>query len=110
MGSGAHPAANSSTDTRYKFHQSDQSAIKYNWPLLKQHVDHVQLVDENEIKHAMRLLFDIFGMVVEPSGAVSFASLLQRNPTTLKGDIVCVISGGNVDQDQFLHWIRQPRS
>lgn len=80
---------------------------QHNWPLLIKHTDRVQLVDDDDIIRAMKFLFERCGMVVEPSGATALAGLLKTNPATLTGDVVCVISGGNVDRDQFLRWMNE---
>ncbi|MGA8164000.1 MAG: threonine/serine dehydratase [Waddliaceae bacterium] len=80
---------------------------QYNWPLLIKNTDRVQLVDDDDIIRAMKFLFEQCGMVVEPSGAASLAGLLKTDPSTLAGDIVCVISGGNVDRDHFLRWMNE---
>lgn len=72
------------------------------WPLLQRNVDRVKLVSDKEIIQAMRYLYDNMGIVAEPSGAASFAALLNH-PEYLKPktDAVCVISGGNVDKVAF---------
>lgn len=74
-----------------------------NWPLLQKNVDEVILVGDDEIIWAMRQLFQIFGIVAEPSGAISFAGYLKSQ--TNMENAVCVISGGNVDRQRFLQWL-----
>jgi threonine dehydratase len=77
----------------------------HNWPILRDTVDSVHLVSEEEILSAMKLLVsNMPGAVIEPSGSVSVAALinlLNSSQDQLKGPIVCVISGGNVDKDKF---------
>jgi threonine dehydratase len=54
----------------------------------------------------MRFLFDEFRIVVEPGGAVAFASLLFNAPESFKGkNVAVIISGGNVDPMIFSHAI-----
>lgn len=77
----------------------------HNWPLLQKNVDSVQLVSDEEIVKAMKLIFDVFGIVVEPSGAVSVAALIKSDPKQLTGDVVCILSGGNVDRDKFISMV-----
>lgn len=81
---------------------------KHNWPLLQQNIDGIEVISDDEIIDAMRILFETFGIVVEPSGAVSFAGYLKQRPE--KGNSVCVITGGNVDRKRFLEWIKQSPS
>lgn len=77
-----------------------------NYPLLNQTVDQVTTVSDEAIIQAMRLLYEKMGMIVEPSGAASVAALMTQ--VKLQGDIVCFISGGNVQRDQFYQWIEAP--
>ncbi len=74
-----------------------------NWAILQKYVDQSWTVDDALIVEAMQVLFHELGIVVEPSGATAFASLLG-SPFRAKGDVVCVVSGGNVDRAQFLEW------
>lgn len=67
------------------------------WPIIRDHVERIVLVEEEEIKAAMRLLLERMKIVVEPSGAVALAAVLKEK-TALAGKRVGVIlSGGNVD-------------
>jgi threonine dehydratase len=60
---------------------------------------------EDSIVRAMRLIWERLKRVVEPSGAVPIAALLD-NPQALAGKRVGVIvSGGNLDLDR-LPWYR----
>ena len=70
---------------------------RYTWPLVRDHVDEMRTVTEDEIVEAMRFLWTRMKMVVEPSGAVPLAALLA-DPAAFRGmRIGIVISGGNVD-------------
>ncbi len=75
-----------------------------NWPYLQKYVDRVEVVSDNAIKMAMRFLYEKAGLIVEPSGAVTVAALMESKQ--LLGDTVCVLSGGNVVMDQFYKWIQ----
>ena len=60
-------------------------------------LDSVLLVSEAEIKDAMRFLAMRMKIVVEPSGAVSAAAVLNRKLPGEVKRIGVVLSGGNVD-------------
>ncbi|MCK4848273.1 MAG: threonine/serine dehydratase [Candidatus Heimdallarchaeota archaeon] len=61
-------------------------------------VDDIILVSDEEILDAMRLLIRKVKIVTEPAGAAGFAALLAGKIQVSKEDqIVCVLSGGNVD-------------
>lgn len=71
------------------------------FPIVREHVESVLLVTEDEIRDAMRYLVARMKIVVEPSGAVSIAAALnQKFPSELKR-IGVILSGGNVDADQL---------
>jgi threo-3-hydroxy-L-aspartate ammonia-lyase len=77
------------------------------WEVNSELVDEFVSVEDAEIVDAMRFLFDRMKIVVEPSGAVGAAALLQgRIPR--EGKILIVISGGNVGADRFAELIREP--
>ncbi len=76
-----------------------------NWPLLQNNVDRAFLVSDKQIIEAMRFLYEKHDMIVEPSGAVSVAAAIFYPELTASGDVVAVISGGNVDKDRFYGWI-----
>jgi len=68
-----------------------------NFEIIKQHVHDIFCVSDEEIKAAMRLIWERMKQVVEPSSAVALAAVL-KNPTMFKNkQIGIIISGGNVD-------------
>jgi threonine dehydratase len=68
-----------------------------NYQIIRQRVDTIVTVEEASIVQAMQLQWTRLKSVVEPSGAVSFAALLEH-PERFRGrKVVCIISGGNVD-------------
>lgn len=68
-----------------------------NFEIIKQYVHDIFCVSDEEIKEAMRLIWERMKQVVEPSSAVALAAVL-KNPTVFKNkQIGIIISGGNVD-------------
>jgi len=64
-------------------------------------VDDIVTVPDTAIVRAMRTLWEVLKTVVEPSGAVPYAALLDP-PAALRGRRVGVIlSGGNLDLDRL---------
>jgi threonine dehydratase len=59
-------------------------------------IDDVVLVDDAALKRAMRLLLDRMKLVVEPSGAITVAALLEGKITPT-GPTVAILSGGNIE-------------
>lgn len=77
------------------------------WPILQKNVDRAEIVTDDEIKSAMKYFKESLNFIVEPSGATAFASLLLHKQNLIKGDIVVLISGGNVDPEKFDQWIKE---
>jgi len=77
----------------------------YTFPIVQAHVDDILLVREDEIAQAGKRLLREVKMVVEPSGATSFAAAL-RYAKTFRGPIVCVLSGGNAADETLATWLR----
>ncbi len=72
--------------------------------IIKAHVTDILLVSDEEIKSALRLIYERMKIIVEPSCVVPFAAAL-RNPELFKGKKVGIIlTGGNVDLTKFGTW------
>ena len=66
--------------------------------IIKELVDEVIVVEEDEIAQGMLFLMENQKVVAEGSGAVTTAALLSRKYVPQKDEnVVCIISGGNVD-------------
>jgi threonine dehydratase len=77
-------------------------------PVLKELVDEVVLVTEDEIADAMLLLLERKHIVAEGAGAAPLAALLNGSIAIPPGsNVVLVISGGNVDSAQLFRIVRQ---
>jgi threonine dehydratase len=70
--------------------------------ILRGHVEAIACVSEEEIIIAMRLFWDIFKLVIEPSAAVVVAALANRRLAVPMGPrIGAIITGGNTDLDSL---------
>ena len=65
--------------------------------VIMKHVDEIVTVSEDSIIEAMRLLWERMKIVVEPSGAVPLAGILEKKIETGGKRIGLILSGGNVD-------------
>lgn len=59
------------------------------------------VVDDDEVREAMRFAFANLKLVVEPGGAVALAAVLARKIETADRCTVVVLSGGNVDPSNY---------
>jgi threonine dehydratase len=77
-----------------------------NYPILERCVDDVVLVNDGEIKHAIRLVLERSKMLVEGAGGAATAALLaNKYPLPHGARVVSLLSGGNVDLDRLKGWL-----
>ncbi|XP_076901804.1 serine racemase-like [Bidens hawaiensis] len=72
------------------------------WPIVRDFVDDIIIVEDKEIIQAMRYCYEILKVAIEPSGAIGLAAVLsdkfKQNPVWKDSrNIGIVFSGGNVD-------------
>lgn len=74
--------------------------------IMRENVEHVVRVSDEEIRHAMRLLFTATHNTVEGAGAASFAAALKEKNALSGKRVGIIITGGNVDHDVFAEVLR----
>ncbi len=75
------------------------------WPIIRDQVERIDTVTDDQIRAAMRLVWERMKLIVEPSGTVGIAVVLSDEFQRLK-EMNCVgiiFSGGNVSFDK-LYW------
>jgi threonine dehydratase/serine racemase len=70
------------------------------WPIVRDRVERVVTVSEDEIRRALRLVFERAKLVIEPSAAVAVAAALGAGLGAAER-VGVVLSGGNVDVEQL---------
>jgi threonine dehydratase len=69
----------------------------HNWEILRSGIEDIIEVPEACIKDAVRLLFSLANLKAEPTGALPIGALLAAGARFAGKQVLCVISGGNVD-------------
>ena len=69
------------------------------WPLVRETVDTAASVSLDEICRSIKLLAVKHHVIAEGAGATSVAAALSGRAGT--GDIVCIVSGGNIDASKL---------
>ncbi|KAK6947768.1 Pyridoxal-phosphate dependent enzyme [Dillenia turbinata] len=77
------------------------------WPVVRDLVDDIILVEDEKIIEAMKLCYEILKVAVEPSGAVGLAAVLSDSFTSNSAykdcnNIGIILSGGNIDLEIHL--------
>ncbi len=80
---------------------------------LRDRLDRVVTMTEDEIAAGVRLAAEQSRLVAEPSGALAVAALAFRSRSDLglagaDGPVVGIVSGGNVDPDAYRHYLATP--
>jgi threonine dehydratase/serine racemase len=73
------------------------------WPVLRDQVERVLTVTDDEIIAAMRLVWERAKLLIEPSSAVAVAAVLGDGFRSLEGiqRVGVILSGGNVNLDDL---------
>ena len=76
---------------------------KLTWPILRDHLESIVTVTDDEVVEAMRLLHQHLDMIVEPSGAIPLAAVLSDQFKALNriGRVGLILSGGNIDPSKL---------
>ena len=70
----------------------------HTWPVVRDHVDHIIRVTDNDTRRALRWLMERAKLVVEPSAAIALAAVASASwHATQSKRVGVILSGGNVD-------------
>lgn len=75
------------------------------FPLITKYADDIVTVSEDDIVSAMRLVWQVLKIVIEPSSAVPLAAILNAKLAVAGKSVGIILSGGNADLDN-LPWQR----
>lgn len=67
------------------------------FPIIQKYIDDIVLVSDEEIKKAQFFVLERMKQLIEPSSAATVAAAMNRKLGVKDKDVVCVLSGGNVD-------------
>lgn len=72
--------------------------------IIRNNVDDIFTVSEQEILDALRLVYERMKLVIEPSCAVPLAAAIKHRDLIEGKNIGIILTGGNVDLAKFGHW------
>ena len=72
--------------------------------IIKAHVTDIILLSEDEIKAALRLVYERMKIIIEPSCAVPLAAVLKHADLFKGKKVGIILTGGNVDLSKFKDW------
>ncbi|MEO7294455.1 MAG: pyridoxal-phosphate dependent enzyme [Ginsengibacter sp.] len=74
--------------------------------IIKTYVKEILLVSEEEIKAALKLIYERMKIVVEPSSGVPLAAVLKNKELFAGKKTGIILTGGNVDLVKFSEWFK----
>ncbi|HXZ87058.1 MAG TPA: threonine dehydratase [Candidatus Binataceae bacterium] len=77
--------------------------------LINRHAERVVTVSDDEITSAMRHYFTDTHNIAEGAGAAPLAALLKERAQMTGRSVGLVLSGGNVDREQYVRVLEQPQ-
>ncbi|MFZ2905277.1 MAG: pyridoxal-phosphate dependent enzyme [Cyclobacteriaceae bacterium] len=77
------------------------------FPIIRDHVQKVITVTDEEIIAALRLVWERMKIIVEPSGVVPLAAVLKEKKLFAGKKVGIILSGGNVDLAKVSGWFAQ---
>src|SRR5437660_11791412 len=77
------------------------------FPIIQRYVDDILTVSEETIVSAMRSIWETMKIIIEPSAAVPYAAIIEREIDFSGKRVGIILTGGNVDLDS-LPWA-QPK-
>lgn len=72
-----------------------------NFPIIRQHVKAIELVSDQEIVQAMRLIWERMKIIIEPSCSLPMAVVIKHKARFVGKRIGIILSGGNVDLEKL---------
>ena len=73
----------------------------HNWKILQTGLAGIIEVSDEKICEALRLLFNLVNLKVEPTGALSLGAILESKELFQDKKVCLVVSGGNVDAEIY---------
>jgi len=74
------------------------------FPIINQYVKDVLVVNDDEIKAAMRLMYERMKIIAEPSSLVTLAAVLKNKKIFKDKNVGLILTGGNIDLSKLGEW------
>lgn len=75
-------------------------------PIIKEYIKEILLVTDEEIKAALKLVYERMKIIIEPSCAVPLAVVLKNRGIFSGKKVGLIFTGGNVDVTKISEWMK----
>ncbi|MEM1610887.1 MAG: threonine/serine dehydratase [Sulfolobales archaeon] len=73
--------------------------------ILRDRIDDIVLVSDEEMINAIKILAEIEGIIAEPAGAASLAAIYKIRDKLQGKKVIAMITGGNIDPEVLASWL-----
>ncbi len=74
-------------------------AYELPYKVLKDKIDDIILVSDEELLKAIKLLIDVEGVIAEPAGAAALAAAIKIKDRLQGNKVIAMVTGGNISQE-----------
>jgi threonine dehydratase len=78
---------------------------EYNFEIIRRHVDQIVTVSDAQLIDTMRFFAERMKMIVEPTGCLAAAAVLNKVIPVEGKRVGVLVSGGNVDLARFAQFV-----
>lgn len=80
-------------------------AGQLNFPIIQKLVDDIVTVSDDQLISMMHFFAERMKMIVEPTGCLAAAAVMNKKISIQNKKVGMIISGGNIDLKQFARWV-----
>ena len=81
-------------------------AYELPFAILRDSIDNIVLVSDNEIIRAIKTLVEVEGVIAEPAGAAALAAASKTRADLANKKVIVMITGGNIDPEALARYIQ----
>ena len=81
-------------------------AYELPFTILRDRIDDIVLVSDNEIIRAVKILAEVEGVIAEPAGAAALAAAAKLGSNLANKKVIVMVTGGNIDPEALAKYIQ----
>jgi len=81
-------------------------AYELPFTILRDRIDNIVLVNDNEIIRAVKILAEVEGVIAEPAGAAALAAAVKLGSNLANKKVIVMVTGGNIDPEALVRYIQ----
>lgn len=82
-------------------------AYELPFTILRDRIDDIVLVSDNEIIKAIKILAEVEGVIAEPAGAAALAAAAKLGSNLANKKVIVMVTGGNIDPEALAKYMQR---